>query len=146
MILMSPTITKSQVHTEADGALVPDEPLSEIVKPEPQELGPEWTRRYRAYVRKLARWQQLGEELETMKDQFRTLGIGRYTINGRPELDIILTRRWSEEQARAVLPAEVARAAEITIIDRHRIKDPWYSLCQEVRGKPAVRRVQRRSP
>jgi hypothetical protein len=146
MILMRPTITKSQVHTETDGALVPGLDPTAIVRPAPEELDGAsrilWTR-LTEVREEIAR---LRDEGEVIRDALRTLGPGRYTVNSRPEFDIYPNRQFSQERARLVLPDEVIPQVEVTIIDPNRVKQPWKTMCQVEVGKLKVAPIPRRSP
>ena len=140
---MSQTLTRRDVHTEADGPLIPVE-LQEALRPEPRELGPAWTKHYKRYVKLIAKRDEIIEELEMLKEQFRSgLGRGRFTVGGEPVLDVMATRRFSESLAREILPPELIREIEVTVLDASRLREPWRRICQEEHGKDSVRRVQR---
>jgi hypothetical protein len=103
-------------------------------------------------------WEELEDVLEAkralikreieLKDELRKyLPRGAFAVGGKKVFDILPTRRWDEEQARRVLPQDIAAMLTVDTIDRERaeklLSPVWYRNCQIEVGRDSIRPVSR---
>ena len=114
-----------------------------VTRTPPRELGTDDREVWERLARNLNRLTELLADIEDDKDTLREhLGRGEYAIDGKKVFGILGGVRWSEEQARRVLPAEVVAQLEVTILSAHAagelLRKETYAQCQVPHGKDRV--------